>query len=116
MYAIRSYYVKFHFCFMFLFFILGMPLRVQAEQDVDTVLILNSYHQGFAWTDEQMEGIREEVKASGKELGIYVEYLDWKKFPTDHNEKGFYDLIHYKYADKKMDVVICTDDSRNNFV
>ena len=85
---------KFRFFFMFVLFFLGAPVHVHAEQDVDTVLILNSYHQGFAWTDEQMEGIQEEVKASGKELEIYVEYLDWKKFPTDHNEKGFYDLIN----------------------
>lgn len=106
---------KFCFFFMFVLFFLGAPVHVHAEQDVDTVLILNSYHQGFAWTDEQMEGIQEEVKASGKELEIYVEYLDWKKIPTDHNEKGFYDLIHYKYSDKKIDVVICTDDSAFQF-
>ncbi|MDD2969914.1 MAG: ABC transporter substrate binding protein [Lachnospiraceae bacterium] len=105
----------FRFLMILLFFLAVKPVHVLAEEDANTILILNSYHQGFAWTDEQMEGIQEEIKDSGKELEIYVEYLDWKKFPTDHNEKGFYDLIQYKYTDKEIDIVICTDDAAFQF-
>lgn len=105
----------FRFLMILLFFLAVKPVHVLAEEDANTILILNSYHQGFAWTDEQMKGIQEEIEESGKELEIYIEYLDWKKFPTDHNEKGFYDLIQYKYADKKMDIVICTDDAAFQF-
>lgn len=96
-----------------LFFFNSIPAHA-AHVD-GTILILNSYHQGFAWTDEEMQGILQEVDRSELDLELFVEYLDWKKFPTDWNRKGFYDLINLKYKNKNLDVILCTDDASFTF-
>ena len=99
--------------------VLGMvllaPTTVHATQDDGTILVLNSYHQGFSWTDEEMKGILQEIDESGLELEIFIEYLDWKKFPTDWNLQGFRDLIEQKYYNSNLDIILCTDDSAFTF-
>src|SRR3954454_4260248 len=42
------------------------------------VLIINSYNQGYEWTDAQVEGILAALKTAAHE--VYVEYLDNRRF------------------------------------
>jgi len=79
------------------------------------VLIVNSYHQGLAWTKDESDGIIDTLSQSGANLSIYVEYMDWKDIPTEENMEHFYEYMKYKYQGKNIDVIIATDDSALSF-
>jgi diguanylate cyclase (GGDEF)-like protein/PAS domain S-box-containing protein len=74
------------------------------------VLVLNSYHKGFAWTDDATEGITEVLKSSALDPIIYTEYADWKRFPTRLGMDNLYASLLYKYAGTDIDLVLTTDD------
>ena len=82
-----------------------------AKEDEDkNVLIINSYHQGLAWTREETNGIIDTFAGSDKNINIDVEYMDWKNHPTDKNLHYLYQYYEYKYQNKKLDLIIATDD------
>ncbi len=73
------------------------------------VLIINSYHQGFAWSDAEMSGIIERLRSVYPEADVPVEFLDAKRHPARADlhiaEKFFLE----KYRDKKIDLIIVLD-------
>ncbi|WP_195724336.1 ABC transporter substrate binding protein [Paenibacillus monticola] len=97
---------------------LYQPMLASAEEtdsSTQNVLILNSYHNGFAWTDDQSNGIEEQLKSAEKIPIIYTEYMDWKRYPSDASWEQFYEMIQFKYAAIHIDVIMTTDDSALNF-
>ena len=79
------------------------------------VLFLSSYHEGFTWAEEVTDGVLSVLKNSDYILDISVEYMDWKNYPTDENLN--YLLSHYqnKYENRKIDVIIASDDAALDF-
>lgn len=92
-----------------------IPLKLDAQECSKNILILNSYHKGLSWTDRQVEGITGVLEEVYEYCNIAVEYMDWKNYPTERNLSELYDSLKYKYADKKLDVVIATDDAALEF-
>lgn len=86
------------------------PAAAEQAPPLPTVLILNSYNKGLPWTDEQTDGIISVLRNSGADPVFYVEYLDWKNHPTPDNLRLTYGLLKAKYAHKKIDIVMATDD------
>ncbi|WP_438348656.1 ABC transporter substrate binding protein [Paenibacillus sp. FA6] len=80
------------------------------------ILILNSYHKGYAWTDDQMNAISETLKGSEVRTILYTEYMDWKRHPVERTIKYFYDTIKDKYSDIPIDMIVVTDDAALEFV
>ena len=76
------------------------------------ILIVNSYHKGFAWTDAQTAGAREVLASAFDHPELYVEYLDTKRIAY---EGDYLDLLkgmfRHKYKDVKLDAIITTDDN-----
>lgn len=79
------------------------------------ILILQSYNKGHNWTDGQNAGIINALKKSKLETSIYVEYMDWKRFPNKENLQQLYETYKVKYRDKKIDLIITTDDAALKF-
>lgn len=93
---------------------LFIPIHINAENNTlenKNILILNSYHSGFQWTDDQTDGLLSSLLSSSMEYNISIEYLDWKRFPTQNNLQHIYDSLKEKYASQKMDIILCTDDA-----
>ncbi|ASA24662.1 ABC transporter substrate binding protein [Paenibacillus donghaensis] len=86
-----------------------------APGPVQNVLVLHSYHKGFAWTDDQQAGIEEQLKQAVNVPVIYTEYMDWKRYPGIASMEQFYKTIKFKYQAVPIDVIIATDDSAVNF-
>ncbi|MDR7868955.1 MAG: ABC transporter substrate binding protein [Sporomusaceae bacterium] len=86
------------------------PAAAEQAPSPPTVLILNSYNKGLPWTDEQTDGIISVLRDSGADPIFYVEYIDWKNNPTPENLRLTYELLKTKYAHKKIDIVMATDD------
>ena len=74
----------------------GSALQIDKPKHV---LILNSYHEGFTWTREIVDGALSTLQSSDYMseyiLDISVEYMDWKNYPSQDNLSYLYD--HYFY-------------------
>jgi len=63
------------------------------------VLVINSYHEGYSWTDGEVAGIRM-VLGQDPENALSVEYLDWRRLPTQENRDAFLRLLETRYGRK----------------
>ncbi|HWR39578.1 MAG TPA: ABC transporter substrate binding protein [Patescibacteria group bacterium] len=79
------------------------------------ILILHSYHKGLAWTDEQNEGMIQTFHQQNLEPLFHVEYMDWKYSPTEENLRQRYDQYRLRYAARKIDLILTTDDAALSF-
>lgn len=79
------------------------------------VLIINSYSEGLSWTSEENEGILEKLQENHEMLDTAIEYMDWKAYPTSENLQYLHDYMKYKYSQKKIDLIITTDDAALSF-
>ena len=79
------------------------------------ILIINSYHQGFQWTDDQSSGIMSSLSSLDINYDVSIEYLDWKRYPTEVNISNAYNNMKSKYSNTKIDVIMCTDDAALSF-
>lgn len=79
------------------------------------ILVLHSYNQGFAWTDQEMDGIMEVLRAEDINYMPYVEYFDWKRFPNPQQLARTREHLLSKYQGRKIDAVIVTDNMALEF-
>ncbi|MFC0537504.1 sensor histidine kinase [Pelagicoccus mobilis] len=79
------------------------------------VLYLNSYNLGYKWTDEVTEGVFERFSAE-KDIGVYSEFLDAKRFPAIGVGEDALGLLRSKYEGKVFDVILCSDNAAVDFV
>lgn len=101
----------------FLLNLLIYPETVHSQGIKDKrVLILNSYDSAYSWTNNEVDGIVEQIKDYVPEVNIHIEYMDWKNYPEEHNVELFKELIKYKYGKMNIDEIITTDDSALEFV
>lgn len=91
------------------------PFSAYAEEESRNILVLNSYHKGLSWTDNETEGILSTLKKSDKAYNIEVEYMDWKNHPTQDNLLNMYQYLKNKYQNQKTDMIITTDDAALEF-
>ncbi len=99
-----------------LLFVLLLSLPLFADKGESTqILVLNSYNSNFTWTEDQYTGIMEVLQSLPYELVIYAEYLDWKRFPNEAHIAQIYNLCKDKYPEKKIDLILTTDDKALEF-
>lgn len=80
------------------------------------ILILNSYHKEFQWTDNQVAGARDVLVAGVENLELYVEYMDTKRIYTEEYLEHLTHTYQLKYNDIRLDAIITTDDNALRFV
>ncbi len=81
------------------------------------VLLLNSYHPQYAWSDELTRGVQDALEDIVLPENIYIEYMDGRRFVDDpiYSQK-LIDLLHYKYQNNKPDIIITSDDAAYYFM
>ncbi len=89
-----------------------------ATQSPDTqILILNSYHPNYVWTDRITAAILNGLKGVVPDENIMVEYLDARRSIDD---SAYYELIRKyifeKYKHKKPELIFSCDDFAMNFI
>lgn len=80
------------------------------------VLLLNSYHSGFKWTDDITSGIREALTSEIPGDYLFVEYMDTKNHPPEKVFPVLTGLYARKYADFQPAVIICSDNNALEFL
>ncbi len=104
----------FLFIFVLLLVIKFGKISPKASETEKNVLIINSYYSGYDWTDEQCQGILNTLN-NDNDIIKYVEYMDWKRDTTNGNLNNLYNYYKYKYSEKKIDLIITTDDAALSF-
>lgn len=91
--------------------------NAQDKTASQTVLLLNSYHPQYAWTNQLTNGVIDALLYQVPPENIHVEYMDSRRFVDD----GVYsshikELLIYKYQQYKPDVIITSDDHAYYFM
>lgn len=93
------------------------PFPGDRERTVASVLVINSYHIGYEWSDDIMAAIRDAFGASMPAVNLYFEYLDSKRFPWDgERSQGWADELERRYQGIHFDAIIVSDDIAYRFI
>ncbi|WP_027722319.1 hybrid sensor histidine kinase/response regulator [Maridesulfovibrio zosterae] len=104
------------FTIITLLLIISYSSSAFAENEKFNVLFLNSYQNGYAWSDDILSGVRDVLNSSGLTVDLHIEYMDTKRF---YGTK-FMDILHsyyaYKYRGYKFSAIIVSDNNALNFI
>jgi diguanylate cyclase (GGDEF)-like protein/PAS domain S-box-containing protein len=97
------------------FFLMADSSEAENAAKPPHILILNSYHKGYNWTDEQSEamlaGFREQLPNATED----VVYMDWKRNPRQETLTDLYQTLQNRYQSNKVDLILTTDDIALSF-
>jgi len=79
------------------------------EEPLPEILILNSYHQGEDWSDNELAGILSTLKERYPFLVPSVEHLDTKRFSKPEHLAFLRQYLHNKYRGKRFDLIFVLD-------
>lgn len=99
------------FSWLMVFFLATLVFAdsVAAAQDQPNVLILNSYHHGEDWSDNEIAGIFKRLRTKYPNLIPRVESLDSKRFPSPAHLAFVHDFLARKYHSQTLDLVMVLD-------
>ena len=89
--------------------------QVPGDPEKHHVLYINSYMNGYAWSDNILEGLREGFAASGRIVDLQVEYLDTRRYPDPMMRDRIKDLFQLKFQGRRFDAVIVSDNDAFDF-
>jgi signal transduction histidine kinase/ActR/RegA family two-component response regulator len=80
------------------------------------VLVLNSYHPQYTWTEELIRGVRDDFTALPPEH-LHIEFMDARRMVDDEPYlEALATLYRHKYTRFPPDIIISSDDSALNFL
>jgi two-component system, cell cycle sensor histidine kinase and response regulator CckA len=90
---------------------------VHSQNEGRNVLLLNSYHQGYSWTDKTTNSIRKTILSSDIKINLFIEYFDTKRIkPSEEYFSYLNQFYSQKYKKLKFDVIISSDDDAFYFL
>ncbi|GAU07673.1 hybrid sensor histidine kinase/response regulator [Desulfoplanes formicivorans] len=107
-----------HLCFLIILLVTITPCHAMgADHPVrQRLLVLNSYHPGYAWSDSIMDGLFSSLEPNEDKLNIYLEYMDTKHHNSDIYFEKLRSLYYHKYHDLHFDLIAACDDNAVNFL
>jgi PAS domain S-box-containing protein len=86
-----------------------------AEITQKKVLILNSYHAGYAWSDGEQAGILSVMQAKDVNWAPYIEYLDTKRYHARDYLPVIKATLVNKYSKMQFSLILAVDDPALEF-
>jgi len=86
---------------------------IPAAEKTKNVLLINSYHQGYLWTDSLTSGVFSALK-SNPEITLHIENLSSKQFGK-YNFEVEKNAIQAKYSGILFDGILVTDNDALDF-
>lgn len=118
----QDYFAKRRSLLFFVIFNLVSTLQVVVAAEPPNapptrhILVLNSYHQGFLWTDDTTEAVRSTLSAQISNVEFHIEYLDSKRLYNEALIEVIRQTFLLKYSRIQIDAVISTDDNALHFM
>lgn len=88
-------------------------LQIVHSEESYNILLLNSYHKGYKWTDEVTRGVEETF--ADRNISLYIEYLDSKRFFNPEYLEALSVLLKKKHRSNPYDLVITSDNNAFDF-
>jgi len=99
---------------LLLFIVMGMmPLHLFGQEK--QILIINSYHRGFQWSDDVLKGI-EEVLYDSANITTNILYMDSKRVNSEEYFDKLRELYKLQLKNHKYDLILCVDKFAYDFV
>ncbi len=99
---------------------LPSPVSAQPGGDFEPrkrqILFLNSYQNGYSWSDHLLEGVRRGFKGAPFDIDLQVEYLDAKKHPGADKAMLLAELMASKFNQVTLDAIIVSDNDAYEFM
>ena len=86
-----------------------------AEAKKFNVLFLNSYDNGYRWSDTILAGIKSAIDQSGLNVDLHIEYMDTKIRYNPQVKMHLYAIYAHKYQQVEFDVIIVADNNGFDF-
>jgi len=110
-------------CISFIVALTTAPLLHAAETaessdhgtTMQEIFILNSYHPGYAWSDDEQAGVIDVFRGKDKTWVPVVEYLDLKRLPDGRHLTELKKLFRLKHQNKKFSMIIAMDNPALEF-
>ena len=88
----------------------------QAAKLRRNVLFLNSYENGYSWSDNIIHGVKEHFSKSPYNVDLQVEYMDSKRHASEAMQSMLLTLYEYKFRDIHFDAIISSDNYAYDFL
>ena len=102
------------FCQFACFIVIGLLLLSSHSVNAKTekrILIINSYHTSFGWTDSLNSGIISALNTGEFHFEVYIEDLDSKRNITTPFQEEFANFLKKKYQNVQIDIILVTDNN-----
>ncbi len=93
-------------CALVIALALWLPHTAGARQGA-RILLINSYHHGFKWSDDIVSGVR---SALDKDDDLRIEYMDARRVFTPEYLDSLRKSFRIKFKGHRYDVIIVSDD------
>ncbi|KAF0183954.1 MAG: putative PAS/PAC sensor protein [Nitrospirae bacterium] len=80
------------------------------------ILVLNSYHQGYKWTDDETRGIVEGLAPIKDDIKLYIEYMGTKWTDDPQYFALLRDALKHKFRGIPFSVILVTDNDAFDFM
>ena len=88
-----------------------------APSESPEILIFNSYHKGYSWSDQLMSGIESTLLHQYPGATLRIEYMDTKRNTSATYFERLFALYQEKYRNpSQFDLIFATDDNAIDFL
>jgi two-component system cell cycle sensor histidine kinase/response regulator CckA len=93
-----------------------VPASADTLQGGEPILILNSYHPGYLFSDHEQTGILDTLRVKFPDATIHIEYLDTKNYPNPEHYKHLAATFAYKYGKDRFSIILALDNPALDFL
>ncbi|MCT4591470.1 MAG: ATP-binding protein [Carboxylicivirga sp.] len=98
----------------YLLIIFSLLFEQSKADSLKEVVVLNSYHTGFKWTEDINHAIADYFYTD-QSVRLFCEYMDSKRFHSEAYLNTLKDQYYLKFHDHKVDGIICSDNHAFDF-
>jgi signal transduction histidine kinase/CheY-like chemotaxis protein len=90
------------------------PADGRVGEPAKRVLVLNSYHETYSWSDRVMNGVKSVF--AGEDVELFISYMDTKHISSEEYFSQLRQLYALKFRLVKFDAIVSSDDNALNFL
>ncbi|HNV71075.1 MAG TPA: hypothetical protein PKO06_15335, partial [Candidatus Ozemobacteraceae bacterium] len=98
----------------------SVGLAQPTASEPDELVILNSYHYGYRWSDGEARGVYEELIAAFPRAQVFHEFLGTKHVPYVESNRAYFDLLaeqlRAKFRSGGTDLIVALDNDALAFL
>ncbi|MCT4631596.1 MAG: HAMP domain-containing histidine kinase [Firmicutes bacterium] len=108
------------FCVLLLIILIFQNLMIYdktyADDSLKSILMLNSYHDGYLWSNETKDGLNDALNEKEYDYYLRIEHMDTKNISSDEYWLKLVEHYKYKFDKDEFDLIIAADDNAVKFL